>query len=162
MIRNLSDTDVVPLALAEWVAGHSYAAIHALLSGRNVRVSGDRTTVEDVVALCENGFAYDVAMVIASLADLAEPLDPILQRGLALLQRQVKNGLTDPSALAFLESGFTDRIVASAVAAAWPEVRERGGVRAICRSNSAEVKAVLASYPSYFAVVAGELGVSFQ
>jgi hypothetical protein len=157
MIRNLSDIDVVPLALAEWVAGHSYAAIHALLTGRNVRVSGDRTTVEDVVALRENGFAYDVAMVIASLADLAEPLDHILQRGLALLQRQVKNGLADRSALAFLESGFADRIVASAVAAAWPEVRERAGVRVICRNNWAEVSAVLASYPSYFTLVASEL-----
>ena len=76
LIRNLSDTHVVPLALAEWVAGHSYAAIHALLTGRNVRVSGDKTTVEDVVALCENGFGYDVAMVIASLADLVSRLIP--------------------------------------------------------------------------------------
>jgi ATP-dependent DNA helicase len=157
LIRNLSDTDVLPLALTDWVAGHSYAAIHALLTGRNVRVSGDRTTVEDVVALCESGFAYDVAMVIASLADLVEPLDPGLQSALALLQRQVKNGLTDRSALAFLESGFADRIVASAVAAAWPEVRERAGVRAICRNHWAEVSAVLASYPSYFSVVASEL-----
>jgi hypothetical protein len=37
----------------------SYAAIHALLSNRNVRVSGQRPTVEDVVALCENGDRRD-------------------------------------------------------------------------------------------------------
>jgi len=72
-IRNLSDPDVVPIALAEWMAGHSYAVIHTLLINQDVRVSGDKATVEDVVALCENGFAYDVAMVIASAADLAEP-----------------------------------------------------------------------------------------
>ena len=75
-ISSLSDADVVPLALAEWVAGRSYTAIHDLLVGRMVRVSGDGATVEDAVALCENGFGYDVAMVVASLADLAEPLDP--------------------------------------------------------------------------------------
>ena len=115
-IRNLSDPDVVSIALVEWVAGRSYAAIHALLEGRDVRVSGDRATIEDVVSLCENGFAYDAAMVIASLADLAEPLDPDVQSALALLQRQVKNGLTDRSAVAFLESGFADRVVASALA----------------------------------------------
>ena len=84
------------------------------LSGK-VRVSGDGATVEDAVALCENGFGYNVAMVVASLADLAEPLDPALQGALALLQRQVKNGLTDKAALAFLEVGFTDRVVATSV-----------------------------------------------
>lgn len=157
-IRNLSDADVVPLALAKWVAGHSYAAIHAILTDRDVRVSGDRATIEDVVALCENGFAYDVAMVIASLADLAEPLDTGVHGALALLQRQVKNGLTDPAALAFLEAGFADRVVASALAAAWPGVRERGGVRAVCRGSSSGIDAVLAAYPSYFTVVSTELG----
>jgi hypothetical protein len=70
-----------------------------------------------------------------------------LQGALALLQRQVKNGLTHQSALAFLESGFADRVVASVLAAPWPEVRDRAGVRAVCRSNLAEVKAVLAAYP---------------
>ena len=157
-IRSLSNADVIPLALAEWVAGHSYSAIHALLMHRDIRVSGDKATIEDVVALCENGFAYDVAMVIASLADLAEPLDPDIQGALALLQRQVKNGLTDAAALAFLETGFADRVVASALAAAWPEVSERGDVRAVCRDNSAEVRAVLAVDPSYFTAVANELG----
>jgi hypothetical protein len=43
-------------------AGRSYAAIHALLSSQGVRGSGDRATVEETVALCENGFGYDVAM----------------------------------------------------------------------------------------------------
>jgi hypothetical protein len=159
-ISNLSDAglDVVPAALAEWVAGHSYAAIHALLRARDVRVSGDRATVEDAVALCENGFGYDVAMVVATLADLAEPVDQDVYRALALLQRRVKHGLTDRAALAFLEAGFADRVVASALAAPWPEVRDRRDVRAVCRSRPAEVAAILAAYPSYFTIVATELG----
>ncbi len=156
--RALSDPNVLPLALAEWVAGHSYASIQTLLLNRDVRVSGHNARVEDAVALCENGFGYNVAMVIATLADLAEPLDPRVQSALAVLQRQVKNGLTDLAALAFLEAGFADRVVASALAAPWPEVRERGGVRAVCRNNPAEVNAILAAYPTYFRVVANELG----
>jgi hypothetical protein len=94
-----------------------------------VRDSGNRATVEDVVALRENGFGYDVAMVVASLADLTEPLDPALQGALALLQRQVKNGLTEKAALAFLEAAFADRVVATALGQAWPGVRERDGVQ---------------------------------
>jgi len=97
-------------------------------------------------------------MAIATLADLAEPLDAGVQGALALLQRQVKNGLTDRAALAFLEAGFADRVIASALAAPWPAVRDRNGVRAVCRNSRAAVAAVLAAYPSYFTVVADELG----
>ncbi len=96
-------------------------------------------------------------MVVASLADLAEPLDPTLQGALALLQRQVKNGLTDKAALAFLEAGFADRVVATALGQAWPGVRERGDVRAICRDERGAVHAILDSMPSYFRTVAVEL-----
>jgi hypothetical protein len=156
-IRSLSDADVVPLALAEWVAGRSFASIHALLVRRNVRVSGNGAKVEDAVVLCENGFGYHVAMVVASLADLAEPLDPALQSALALLQRQVKNGLTEKAALAFLEAGFADRVVATALGLAWPGVSDRDGVRAICRNERVAVQAILDSMPSYFGVVATEL-----
>jgi hypothetical protein len=156
-ISSLSDADVVPLALAEWVAGRSYAAIHDLLSRRRVRVSRNNATIEDVVALCENGFGYDVAMVVASLADLAEPLDPALQGALALLQRQVKNGLTETAALAFLEAGFADRVVATALGQAWPGVRERDGARVVCRDEGEAVQAILDSMPSYFRAVATEL-----
>jgi hypothetical protein len=156
-IRSLSDADVVPLALAEWVAGRSFAAIHDLLIRRRVRVSGDSATVEDAVALCENGFGYEVAMIVASLADLAEPLDPVVQGALALLQRQVKNGLTDKAALAFLEAGFADRVVATALSQAWPGTRDRGAVRATCRNERQAVQAVLDRMPSYFGAVATEL-----
>jgi hypothetical protein len=156
-ISSLSDADVVSLALVEWAAGRSYAAIHDLLSRRRVRVGRNNATIEDVVALCENGFGYVVAMVVASLADLAEPLDPTLQSALALLQRQVKNGLTDKAALAFLEAGFADRVVATALGQAWPGVNERDVVRAVCRNELGTVQAILDGMPSYFRAVATEL-----
>jgi hypothetical protein len=156
-IGSLSDPNVVPLALAEWVAGRSYAAIHDLLSRRRVRVSRNNATIEDVVALRENGLGYDVAMVVASLADLAEPLDSTLQGALALLQRQVKNGLTETAALAFLEAGFADRVVATALGQAWPRVRERDGMRAVCRNEREAVQVILDGMPAYFRAVAAEL-----
>ena len=121
-------------------------------------MSGNWATVEHVVALCENGFSYDIATVIASLADLAEAIDPEVQAALALLQRQVKHGLNDRAALAFLEAGFADRVVAAVLAASWPGVRERGDVRTVCRNNAPEVAAILAVFPSYFMGVARELG----
>ena len=157
-IRALSDQTIVPRALREWVAGRSFAVIFAKLEEAGVRVGRKHATIEDVVALCENGFGYDVAMIIASLADLAEGLDADLHGAAAFLQKQVKYGLADQSAIAFHEAGFTDRFVASRLAHAWPHVADRAGVRAVCRGESDAVRELLADLPSYFIGVADELG----
>jgi hypothetical protein len=122
----------------------------------NVRVSGDRATIEDAVSLCENGFGYDAAMVVASLADLAEALDQDVHRALSLLQRQIKHGLSDLAAIAFFEAGFADRVVATRLAQTWPQVRDRSGVTAICKQERAGLEAILGSLPSYFKAVAAE------
>jgi hypothetical protein len=157
-IHSISDAAIIPRTLAEWVAGRSFAVILTTLQGAAVRVGGDHPTVEAAVALCESGFGYDVAMVVASLTDLVEPLDNDLYEAMALLQRQVKNGLTEIAAIAFLEAGFADRFVASMLALAWPNVVDRTGVRTVCRTEGAAVRAVLAGVPSYFTTVAAELG----
>lgn len=68
-------------------------------------------TVEDAVALCEGGFGYDVAMIVASIADLAEDLDQSCMMPPGCFSVR-SDGLTERAALAFHEAGFTDRHVA--------------------------------------------------
>lgn len=156
-IRSLSDMAVVPMALYAWAAGESYATIHAQLRQTGVRVSGDHITVDDVVALCENGFGFDVAMIVASLTDLTESLHAGLHEHLAFLQKRAKYGLPDPASIAFFEAGFSDRVVASALAGAWEGVFDRSTVRNICRTETEGVRRRLAPFPSYFLTVAHEL-----
>ena len=157
-IRTLSDQAIVSRALSEWVDGRSFAVIFAALEDAGVRVGRDHATIEDAVALCESGFGYDVAMIVASLADLTEGLNANLHAAAALLQKQVKYGLADQAAIAFHEAGFADRFVASMLALAWPRVADRAGVRRVCRAEANSVRALLASVPSYFTSVAAELG----
>ena len=154
-IRSLSSTDFLPDALADWVAGRPYHHIHQRMTALDIRVSGDRATVEDAVALCEGAFAYDLAMITASLADLVEGTDEVLFAGVSKLEKQIKHGLTDPSALAFTEAGFADRVVANFLSVLWNGVRDREGVRAACR-HQATISA-LQAFPSYFSAVAREL-----
>lgn len=156
-IQAISVQDIVPRALQEWVAGRSYAVIFDTLAEAKVRVGRDHVTVEDAVALCESGFGYDVAMIAASIADLTEGLDDALHTGAALLQKQIKYGLTERAAIAFYEAGFADRHVASLLGLVWENVVDRGGVRAACQQEEI-VRAVLAHIPSYFVGVAAELG----
>jgi hypothetical protein len=109
-----------------------------------------------MVAICESGFGFDLAMVIASMADLMEPLNADLSADVAELQRQIKHGLKSDSALAFYEAGFADRVVAQALGAEFTYVVDRAGVRATCREELVDVGPVLDKFPSYFAAVAAE------
>lgn len=159
-ISAITNQDVIPRALREWVAGNSYARILAILIEVDARVGGRRRrpTVEDAVALCESGFGYDVAMIVASIADLAEELDEALYNAASLLQRQLKTGLTERAALAFHEAGFADRHIAAFLGQRWPLAIDRSDVRTACQQE-ALIRPAIAQFPSYFTAVAAELGV---
>ncbi len=156
-LSKLTDQNQILPTLKSWLAGASFDAIGQTLRAANVRTSNRHITANHVVAICEGGFGFDLAMVVASMADLVEPLDEDLYEKLVLLQRQIKNGLSNAAALAFYEAGFKDRVVAQALAAAFGGVTDRTGVRSICRMQRDELNAVLQAFPAYFQSVAEEL-----
>jgi hypothetical protein len=158
-VRALSNPDIVLPALQAWVGGQSFETIYALLAEANVRVSNRGAKIEDVVALCEDGFGYDAAMIVASLADFAENLDSDLRSALALLQQQIKYGLSSSAAIGFFEAGFADRVVATELANLFPSAQNRGWARAITRLELGAIRAALAEYPSYFSSVLDEMAV---
>lgn len=153
----LTDQNYTLPTLKAWMAGQSFDAIGQTLRDANVRTSNRHITANHVVAICEGGFGFELAMVVASMADLVGPLDENLYEKLLLLQREIKNGLSNAAALAFYEAGFKDRVVAQALAAAFGEVTDRTGVRRVCRTQRDELSAVLDAFPAYFRGVAEEL-----
>jgi hypothetical protein len=130
-LKKLSDQDQILPCLVSWVAGVPFHTIAANLRAANVRTSIRHINPNHAVAICEGGFGFDLAMVVASMADLVQDADEELYGALALLQRQIKNGLNSPAALAFYEAGFGDRVVAQALGAAFGAVTDRHGVRAV-------------------------------
>ncbi len=157
-LSSLSDATVIPTILSVWTEGQSFASIREILVKGDVRVSGDHATADHVVSICEDGFGYHLAMILASVVDLVESIEPGLVDAVTLLQRQVKNGLQTESSLAFYEAGFADRVVAQQMAEAFPKVFDRAGAKACCRKEYDAVKALLESMPEYFREVARELG----
>lgn len=156
-IRRLTDRAVLPQLLAAWVEGRTYATLLQLLQERGVRVSNREPTIEDAVLLGDGGFGYDIAMLVAAVADLVEPVDGHLHMALGQLQRQVKYGLTLPSAIAMYEAGFSDRVVATTLGVLWPLAVDRAGVRAVCRAADNGIAAALQVFPDYFSSIAAEL-----
>lgn len=156
-LSKLTDQNQILPTLKAWMAGQSFDAIGQTLRAANVRTSNRHITANHVVAICEGGFGFELAMVVASIADLVESLDENLHEELLELQRQIKNGLSNAAALAFYEAGFKDRVVAQALAAAFGEVTDRTAVRRVCRTQRDELRAVLDAFPAYFRGVAEEL-----
>ena len=156
-VATVSDQAVILPTLKDWIDGKPFHQLAQALVAADVRIGRDRVTPGHLVALCEGGFGFDLAMVVASMADLIEPMTVELSAELAELQRQIKYGLKSSAALAFYEAGFADRVVAQALGAAFAGVTNRAGVRTICRQDSASVGAVLDEFPSYFAAIAAEL-----
>jgi hypothetical protein len=158
-ITALSDPLIIVPVMFAWVRGASFANIYDFMVGRDIRIGGNRRrpSVEDAVALCENGLGYEGAMIVATLADLAEGDDEVLFDGLSLLQRQMKIGLASHAALGFFEAGFADRVVAQSLADAFPNVVDRHSARAVLRANNESAQAILVQYPAYFVDVLDEM-----
>ncbi|MBX5192637.1 DEAD/DEAH box helicase [Rhizobium sp. NZLR3b] len=156
-LASLSDGAIIPTILAAWTEGKSFGEIRQILVKDDIRVSGDHATADHVVTICEDGFGYHLAMILVSIVDLLETIEPSLVDAVTLLQRQVKNGLQTEAALAFYEAGFADRVISQLLAEAFPHVSDRYGAKAACRDNIGEVAAFLDAYPEYFREVAQEL-----
>jgi hypothetical protein len=158
-ITSLSDQTVMPLIIVNWMGGATFNAILQLLVERDIRIGGNNRypTVEDAVAVCESGLGYEGAMILATIADLAEGDEGGLSGALTLLQRQMKSGLTSLAALGFLEAGFADRVVAQALAGTFPNVVDRQSARLAIRNGTSQAREVVGQYPAYFTSVLDEL-----
>ncbi|WP_119389653.1 DEAD/DEAH box helicase [Taklimakanibacter lacteus] len=157
-ITSLSDPDVLLPTLKRWIDGGSFYELRDPLVEADVRFGRYKATAEHMVALCENGFGFELAMVVASIADLVEPIDDELFKQIVRVQRQIKNGLSDPAALAFFEAGFADRVVAQVLGEKFNGVVDRAGVRRVCRNQTEDIRDLLDEFPSYFRTVIDELG----
>lgn len=158
-LLNLSQQDVGLIIGQMWFDERTYEQIFNELTALDVRTGGNnwRVSVDDTVNICENVFGYEIAMVVATMADAAEELGGNLQGAFAQLQKQLKYGLDAESSIAFFEAGFADRKVARELGEAFPAVTTRAEARTIIRQRRAQVEVLLTPYPSYFKSVFREI-----
>lgn len=155
-IKNIANPDAAMAAFGSWCRGASFEEIFAELQGMKVKFGHFHLKIDHVVSLCENGFGYDAAMILASLADLAADLEGLLPTALAALQRSAKCGLASMASISFYEAGFVDRVVAQDLGGRFPATGRRD-VREFCQVATAEIEELLKPYPSYFQTIVTEL-----
>lgn len=157
--EKMSKPDLALVVAQMWLDERSYEEIHAELRHHDLRMGGNnrKVSVDDVVEMCESALGYELAMLIATMADSMEGVDDRLSKALALLQRQIKYGLEDEASLAFFEAGFADRKVAAVLGTTFSNVKTKFDVRNVTRLFSTTVAEILDPYPEYFRSVFREL-----
>jgi len=156
---SLSDPGIASLVGQMWFDERPYVEIFKELKNLDIRVGGNnrRVTIDDIVAYCENAYGYEIAMIVATMADAMEDEHPEVSAALSLLQRQLKYGLDGIAAISFFEAGFADRKIASELGVAFPVVSNRTEARQYIRRNRVQVEGIIAPYPAYFKSVFREI-----
>lgn len=124
---------------------------------------------EHVVEMCEGGLAYDGSLLVGAAIEVLSFVAPtestILTPPLQQLQKMLKYGLPTQGAISLFETGFSDRVIASDLAALLNLNGEpRREVIQKLRTEGPAVNQALQKYPAYFAhvmtdvVLGGRLG----
>jgi hypothetical protein len=154
--RYLPKAAIFDLALG-WIENKSYALMHeswkAAGGAKRHGVSTRSTTVEDIVAICENSLGFESMLYVAAVAENlngADIVDPaILQGAIARLQKRLKYGVEGADVITLYERGFADRIVVREMADSLG-APQTGTLAERLRQNESAIRTVLKRYPSYF------------
>lgn len=149
-----------------WIQSKPFYELLAILQSREARIgTGKRPRhpkVEHIVDICENALAYDGTLLVGAVAEMVGIVRPAggkdLIRKLRELQKQLKYGLSSPSAIALCEMGFADRVVSTELSQGIAlDTLNRNTVTMLIRQNESALRTVLEKYPRYFSQVMNEV-----
>ena len=149
-------SDTLEEAAVKWLEGISFHELYEFLKDAQIRPRGARRlTIEHVVEICENGLAYEGALVLGAVVEIVDLINPENKEQLIAdlqdLQKRLKYGLASHSAITLYELGFADRVVSQELSA----ITLSGSVRRedrilLIRQYEQQIRSILVKYPSYF------------
>ena len=141
-----------------WMSGESFPSIFEIC--QSMTFSGARRlTLDNVIDLCENGFGFDLSLIVGSVSELTaiviedeERIHRIKDK-LHFLQKVLKYGLPNKSSISLYELGFSDRQLSLDVTEYIADANKILTVKDIRKKleENREVRAYINdSYPEYF------------
>lgn len=142
-----------------WISGKRFSDLLKIIRKRKAKmIWGTRRRefkIDHVVDVCEGTLAYDGALVVGAVCEFIETLEQdgtgdLINR-LQLFQKRLKYGLPTETTIALYELGFSDRVIAQALAASLnlAATHKKDLVKALKKDPNA-ARAVMEKYPAYF------------
>jgi POLQ-like helicase len=145
-----------------WLMDAPYSEMFQYLVEADAKIkSGSRNysyKIEDIVDICENGFAYDGMLLVGAVIEFLQSM-PIegtnnLIELMTNFQKQIKYGLSSQTAIILYEIGFSDRIIAEDMSTLFDDVQpDKELLIQALKGRKDQVFEKLKQYPSYFSDV---------
>lgn len=141
-------------ALLLWIEGKPYFEIFSYLPKLKVN-KRDTLTIEHVINIFENGFGYDVPILINCITELLslyleEDEYKEICTKLHNFQKIIKYGLPETGAILLYEEGFCDRTICQKINSILGNPDNRSELFHKLVLKDAEISLLLQTYPSYF------------
>ena len=145
--------------VSKWIAGDPFVDLYQLLVDAGARIVAKtkryKYQIEDIVDICENGFAYDGMLLIGAVIEFlremtVDGIDRLIELMMNFMKR-MKYGLPSSNAIILYELGFSDRFVAMDLSTIIEDVvpNEELVIHAL-KGRSEQVFEKLNQYPEYF------------
>ncbi len=142
----------------EWIQGKPFHELFDTLQRGEAKLvwgTGRRQfKLEHVVEICENGLAYDGALMIGAVIEFIDMLEQVEMKGLIkrlqLFQKKLKCGLPSEASIALYELGFSDRVVSQDLSQLNPRDSSKNRIKSKLRRTNNLARSLLQKYPAYF------------
>ena len=155
LLKRLTENDALNIC-KDWLDGKTYPQIFEHVLSLNL-LSQRKANIDQVVDLCENGFAFSASMIVGSASELLNFLgDEAIEknkRKLNILQRMLKYGLPENLSSTIYEMGFSDRQLSIAITQKIGNpsgFTSRKDIKERIRSDEELHSYINANYPEYF------------
>ncbi|HAT8638841.1 TPA: DEAD/DEAH box helicase, partial [Legionella pneumophila] len=157
--KNFNNKDVLRKMACEWMSGTSFYELFRIADKSNCRLGegkGPRKVkIENIIDICEGGFAYDGSLILNSLCVFFEMLDhekniEVINK-LQIFQKSFKYGLPTETTIALYEIGFSDRVICQDLASSLNLIAtKKKDIVTALQQDPDRAYAVIEKYPSYF------------
>lgn len=151
--------DVLKNIATGWISGTPFHELFRIADKSKCRLGkGERprkVKIENIIDICEGGFAYDGALLVSALCEFVEMLDregtgELINR-LQLFQKRLKYGLPTETTIALYELGISDRVISQDLSTSLnlAATQKKDLVKALKQDRDGAL-AVMEKYPGYF------------
>lgn len=151
--------DILKEIIKNWISGFPFHELFQIAEQNDCKIGmGKRprhVTIDHIVNICENGIAYDAALLASAVCEFVGTLDQDGTDGLVnrlqLFQKQIKYGLPTETSIVLYELGFSDRVISQDIAESLSlSATQKKKLVKVLKQNRTEAMSVMEKYPSYF------------
>lgn len=157
--NNFNKKDILKEITKKWMSGAPFHELFRIAETNKCRLGTSKkprmVKIENIVNICEEGLAFDGALLMSALCEFIgiydhEKTDSLLDR-MRLFQKQLKYGLPEKTTISLYELGFSDRFISQDLAAILDstELNQHETLSTLKKKEKESLK-IIEKYPSYF------------